>query len=231
MIKFILLDIEGTTTSIDFVHKVLFPYSDERMETYLNENQNIPEIAKAIKNFKAGLDQYNYGKAENLADVVRIAKAMIKDDVKYGPLKILQGFIWEYGYKSGDVKGHVYPEVKEVFEKWKEQGFKLGIYSSGSVLAQKLIFGFTEFGDLTPYLSHYFDTEVGHKREVASYKTIAQKLNLEPAQILFLSDRFEELDAAQGAGMQTVLVQRDQELDPKITHQQIKNFNEVNLLS
>lgn len=188
--KFILMDVEGTTTSIRFVHDTLFPYSYEKMDSYIAEH---PEVGVSS-------DQL---------------KAWIKADKKEPILKSVQGKIWEEGYKNGELKGHIYSDVPKAFERWLDSGLKLGIYSSGSVLAQKLLFKHSDFGDLDQYISANFDTSVGHKREKASYENIAQKLKFAPNEILFLSDIEEELDAAAAAGFQVARLLRDEALPSK----------------
>src|SRR5205823_401284 len=123
-------------------------------------------------------------------------------------LKSIQGKIWDKGFANGELKGEVFPDVPSALRRWTEEGKKVYIFSSGSVLAQKLVFGHTQYGDLTKYLSGFFDTKTGPKREPQSYNTIAKKIGIAPNDILFLSDVPEELIAAQQAGMQTKLVVR-----------------------
>ena len=207
MIKFVLMDIEGTTSSIDFVHKVLFPYSLEKLETFIQTHQAEPAVQKALHEFKNQLPNKN--SELSLGDLIAKAKLMILDDIKYGPLKTLQGFIWQQGYTTGDIKGHVYPEVPACLKAWFDQGLQLGIYSSGSVLAQKLIFGFSEYGDLTKYLSYFFDTATGAKKEASSYEKIANEIKQAPENILFLSDNNDELAAAQKAQYKVIFINRD----------------------
>lgn len=151
------------------------------------------------------------------------------EDRKITPLKSLQGMIWRKGYESGELKGHVYPDAPDWLRRWHQRGLKLYVYSSGSVEAQKLIFGHTEFGDLTPLFSGYFDTRVGGKREAQSYKTILRDTGLSAGEMLFLSDVGEELDAARAAGMKTGQLIRDDKARPSILHPQAKTFAEVRL--
>jgi enolase-phosphatase E1 len=131
-----------------------------------------------------------------------------KEDHKVTPLKTLQGVLWQTGYKTGEIVGHVYPEVPVKLMEWKNLRLRMGIFSSGSVAAQKLLFGYTETGDLNRYFEHYFDTNTGSKRDVETYKKIAEKINLNPQFIVFLSDIVEELDAAKQAGFQTIQLTR-----------------------
>lgn len=188
--KVLLFDIEGTTTDINFVHKVLFPYATERMADFVRQHPTHPAVLEVGQ--------------PTIDATIDTLMQWIREDKKVGALKTLQGEIWVEGYQSGAFKGHVYPDVKPAWENWKKQGFNLAIYSSGSVPAQKLIFGHSQDGDLTPLLSAYFDTKVGGKREPQSYQTIARELQVPTQDITFFSDIKEELDAARAVGMKTV---------------------------
>lgn len=196
MTEVLLFDVEGTTTAIDFVHKTLFPYSRERMAAFVKANPALPVVQNLQSEF-GSIDQ-----------VIETLLSWIAADKKEGRLKELQGLIWDEGYRKGDFKGHVYPDVRPAFEKWKSEGKTLAIYSSGSVHAQKCIFGFSSAGNLTPLLSAYFDTAVGGKREHTSYREIAKRLGALPQEVTFYSDIKEELDAAREAGMKTMQVFR-----------------------
>jgi len=205
-VKAILTDIEGTTSSIAFVFEVLFPYAKQHLPDYVR--------ACAEQNPHAQLLQAVRDEAqEPQADVERVI-AILMDwmagDVKATSLKTLQGLVWQQGYLSGEIKGHVYPDAVAALQQWQQQGYSLYVYSSGSVQAQKLIFGYSVAGDLTPLFSGYFDTTSGHKREPAAYARIAQTIGLPAEQILFLSDVVEELDAAQTSGMRTCGLARSQ---------------------
>ena len=149
-------------------------------------------------------------------------------DRKHTALKTLQGYVWQDGYQSGEIKGHVYNDVPALLKKWHKAGIQLGVYSSGSVAAQKLIFGNSIAGDLTPYFSLYFDTRIGHKREIQSYLNIQSAIDLPAQQILFLSDVEEELDAAQSAGYQTIQLVRER-THPSAKHKNVSNFKEIKL--
>ena len=211
-IRFILLDIEGTTTDIDFVHQVLFPYSAQRLAQFVNANIASCEVQECLDQVKITvLDETK--KAITDAEAVETLLHWIQTDRKHGALKTLQGMIWKTGFEQGDYQGHVYPDVPVALERWKQQGIALGIYSSGSVQAQKLLFGHSVAGDLTPYFSHYFDTQMGGKKEVQSYKNIAEALQIPPAEILFLSDVSAELDAAQQANFQTTQLLRTSNME------------------
>lgn len=200
MIKLFLFDIEGTTTDINFVHKVLFPYSYQCMEHYVLHHQTHPSVVKALADARATVWEEEK-KQLGLYEVIAKLREWIKADRKHPALKEIQGLIWDVGYSRGEFKGHLYPDVKPFFEKILKTNTAIGIYSSGSVHAQKLIFGYSVEGDLTPMISHFFDTKVGGKREQNSYQRIATETKLKPAEIHFFSDIREELLAAKAAGM------------------------------
>ncbi|MDO8697312.1 MAG: acireductone synthase [Pseudomonas sp.] len=198
-IKAILTDIEGTTSSVDFVYAVLFPYAVRHLPAFVLANAQQPAVA-------AQLDAVRADSQEPDAAVPRLIEILLEwiaVDRKATALKALQGMIWAEGYQSGQLRGHVYPDAVEALQRWHAQGYRLYVYSSGSIQAQQLIFGCSEAGDLSPLFSGYFDTTSGPKREAASYARIAQVIDLPAEQILFLSDIVEELDAAQQVGMQT----------------------------
>ncbi len=204
MPKAILTDIEGTTSSIRFVKDVLFPYARRHLPDYVREHADHSEVRHWLDAAarEGGVD------AVETDALVRLLLHWIDTDRKATPLKALQGMIWKRGYETGAYRAHMYPEVAGRLHAWADQGIRLYVYSSGSVPAQKLLFGHSEAGDLTGLFSGYFDTRVGHKREVASYRTIATDVGLPATDILFLSDVVEELDAAREAGMQTTLLCR-----------------------
>lgn len=216
--KTLLFDIEGTTTDIHFVHKVLFPYSLERIKDFVLHNSAHP----ALNSVRETLLIENKIQAD-LPQCLKALELWIKTDRKHPGLKDIQGDIWKKGYESGDFKGHLYPDVMPAWRKWLSQGYQLAIYSSGSVQAQKLIFGFSVEGDLTPLISYYFDTKVGGKRERESYKNIEKTLGND---VTFFSDIKEELDAAFAAGFKTLHVQRDEVKETP--HKSIQSFNEIN---
>lgn len=192
--KVILLDIEGTTTSIAYVADVLFPYARARIPAWVPAHRE--EIAGVLAEMPEG-------------DPVEILLGWMDRDAKETALKDIQGRIWAEGYASGELKGHVYPDTPEALERWTAAGIEVCIYSSGSIAAQKLIFGHSEAGDLTTYLSGYFDTTSGPKRETQSYANIAEALRVAPADILFVSDVSAETDAAKAAGLHALLIDRD----------------------
>lgn len=222
MIKLYLFDIEGTTTDINFVHKVLFPYSSEAMEKFILEHQETPGVKSTINEVKKTVkDEENLDLS--LEEVINQLLSWIKEDRKHPALKELQGLIWNHGYINNHFKGHVYTDVQPFFKKILTAGFKVGIYSSGSEKAQKLIFGYSSEGDLTPLISYYFDTKVGGKREMSSYEKIASEVNLRPEEIHFFSDIPEELKAARSAGMSVTQVARDN--NPKSEFSCITSFH------
>ncbi len=221
MIKAILTDIEGTTSSISFVKDVLFPYAREHMEDYVTANLDDPAVRQALDDV-----DNEVGRLLNVDQAIAQLVAWIDEDRKITPLKALQGLIWEAGYQDGDFHGHVYPDAAEQLRNWQASGIDLYIYSSGSVHAQKLLFGHTAYGDLTPLFSDYFDTRIGAKPQADSYRRIQEKIGLPADEILFLSDAIAELDAARAAGMQTTQLVRDGQATPT-SHPVAKDFNEV----
>ncbi len=220
MIKAILTDIEGTTSSLSFVKDVLFPYARERMADFVRGHAHDAAVRKLLDDVKRVAER-------DLTDHQAIEQLIrwIDEDKKITPLKALQGMIWEDGYRRGAFTGHVYEDAVRNLKAWHGQGIVLCVYSSGSVHAQKLLFAHTEYGDLTPLFSGYFDTTVGGKREAASYHTIAEAIDTDPSEILFLSDIKEELDAAHAAGMQTVWLVREGDLNVAAGHRQVATFD------
>lgn len=194
----IITDIEGTTTPIAFVRDVLFPYARARLPELLatagDPTAADPEIAAAL----AELDRLAPGR-----DRLATLQAWMDADAKVTPLKTLQGLIWRQGYRSGAIAGELYPDVAPALRRWARAGLRLYVYSSGSEEAQRLLFGHSVAGDLTPLFAGFFDTRVGGKREPASYRSIAAGIGLPAAELLFLSDTEAELDAATAAGLRT----------------------------
>ncbi|KAM7364228.1 enolase-phosphatase E1 [Cochliomyia hominivorax] len=215
-VKIILTDIEGTTTSISFVKDILFPYAKEHTQKYLEETCGTAETKNIIIDLK-NLPQYEEFLKETNRDkeqeteikvISQFVNYLIDKDLKLGPLKTLQGYVWAEGYKTGNLKGHVYPDVPAAFKRWQEAGIKVAIYSSGSIKAQHLLFGQTELGNLLPYISGHFDTTSGHKQEKQSYVNIARALATDPKDILFLTDIVKEAETARLAGYQTAILSR-----------------------
>lgn len=224
MIRAIVTDIEGTTSDIRFVHEVLFPYARARLGDFVRRHSNDAEVAAPLAALRAEMQQADADQEALIATLYRY----MDEDRKSTPLKALQGMIWRTGYLAGDFKGHVYPEVAEQLATWQRQGLKLYVYSSGSVAAQQLLFGYSVAGDLRPCFSGYFDTQVGAKRETASYQAIALAIGLEPTELLFLSDIHQELDAARAAGWQTCQLLRDAN-DAHSRHPQVSRFDHIQL--
>lgn len=224
MVRAILTDIEGTTSSLSFVKDVLFPYSRARLAGYVRAHAHVPAV-------RALLDEAARVAGGPLSDEEAVAQLIrwLDEDKKVTPLKALQGLIWEDGYRSGAFRGHLYEDAVRNLRKWRDRGLRLYVFSSGSVLAQKLLFGHTEHGDLRPLFSGYFDTTIGGKREPAAYRAIAAQIGLGPGEILFLSDIREELDAARAAGVGTVWLVRDGTLDAAAAHPQVRDFDAVPL--
>ena len=226
-IRAILLDIEGTTTPVDFVTKKLFPYASQRFESFLRAYWPQPEIQALIGDLraqhegdeKAGLRPAAWREStadSRVASCVEYLHWLVVRDNKCTALKTLQGKIWQEGYARGELKGEVYEDVPRAMMRWKEQGRDIAIYSSGSVLAQQLLFGTTRYGDLSRHISGFFDTQTGSKAESSSYAKITTTLGHGPATVLFLSDAEKEIAAARSAGMKTGLCVRDAKADPRI---------------
>lgn len=226
-VRFILTDIEGTTSSVSFVYEKLFPYFRNNIQK-LESLQHLPEVKEAFEQTVQLAKETEVLEISGSAAIIETLQRWSVEDKKITPLKTLQGVLWEEGYQSGEIKGHVYPDVAVALEKWKAQGLQLGVFSSGSVAAQKLIFGYSVAGDLSPYFSAYFDTNTGGKRETATYSKIADELNIAPAEILFLSDIVEELEAAKESGFQTVQLVR--EGNTENWDQAVKDFSEIEVI-
>ena len=232
--KAILLDIEGTTTPIDFVQNTLFPYAKARINGFVEDNLDELriEMAELAAEHEADGEYVYEFRADSPNSVADYLKYLIDKDRKSTPLKSIQGNIWQKGYESGELQSPVFDDVPAAFERWKADGKIIAIYSSGSVLAQMLLFKYTDHSDLTEFIDRYFDTTIGHKREAESYRKIAEELGLEPAEVLFVSDVVAELDAAREAGMETALAIREgnAEIDEHQTHWVVHDFNELELI-
>jgi enolase-phosphatase E1 len=237
-IRVVLLDIEGTTTPVDFVYKTLFPYASREVESYLREHSLDPEIqslasdlrAQRQRDADAGLAPPAWSEgtdAEILRSSIDYARWLMARDSKCTPLKTLQGKIWHRGYERGELYGEVYPDVPLAFARWRQQGREICIYSSGSVLAQRLLFRSTASGDLTEHISRFFDTGVGAKTESASYSKIAETLGHNAKEILFLSDTRKEIDAARAASMEAMLCLRDSKPEAASGEGFITSFDQV----
>jgi enolase-phosphatase E1 len=226
LIQVILTDIEGTTSSIRFVKDVLFPYARERLPAFVETHADDADVQHWLQEAakEAGLV------SASQQEIIDLLIEWIDADRKSTALKALQGMIWKDGYAGGEYRAHLYPEVAARLRAWKDAGKRLYVYSSGSVPAQKLFFGYSEAGDLTPLLDGYFDTEVGGKREVESYRRIAAAIGVAPEAILFLSDIVEELDAAQAAGLHTTLLARAPTSCPAgAAHRCVADFDSIDV--
>ena len=232
MIKAIITDIEGTTTSLSFVKDILFPYARANMADYIRGHANDPQVKKLLEDVcrESGLNaQSGSVQGEKIGQLIDQLIRWIDEDKKVTPLKSLQGLIWEEGYERGAFCGHLYPDAAAGLKAWSVGGLKLYVYSSGSVQAQKLLFAHTDYGDLTPLFSGYFDTCTGGKKERESYRKIAEQTGYPAEALLFLSDVKEELDAARAAGLHTTWVTRDETPDPQAEHRQVKDFTEISI--
>ena len=200
----VVTDIEGTTSSIAFVKDVLFPFARKHLVEYVATHGDAPTVRQCLSDARTlagepGLDDVS---------TVALLQRWLDEDRKATPLKTLQGLIWADGYARGEIKGHVHSDAARALREWHSKGLRLYVYSSGSIAAQRLIFGYSVEGDLTPVFSGYFDTTTGPKVEAPSYTKIAQALELPPGDILFLSDNTAELDAAKQAGFRTAALDR-----------------------
>ncbi len=235
-VKAILLDIEGTTTPIDFVAKVLFPHARHQLEPFLRRRWSDADVRADLEllrqehawDVEQGLNPPPLESVKSIESVVSHVGWLMDQDRKSTGLKSLQGKIWEAGYRSGELHGEVYDDVPRAFARWRRQGRDIAIFSSGSVLAQKLLFASTPAGDLTRFIRAYFDTTTGPKREAESYRLISAALDLAPAEVLFVSDITAELDAARAAGLQTALSVRPGQPDPEMpAHEVIHSLDRV----
>ena len=224
-VRAILTDIEGTTSSISFVKDVLFPYARKHLPAFVATHADKPNVQHWLHETakEAGLV------SASQQEIIKLLQRWIDEDRKATPLKALQGMIWEDGYRSGEYRAHVYPEVAQKLREWKAHNVDLYVYSSGSVQAQKLFFGHSDAGDLTPLFSGYFDTEVGAKRDPAAYRRILAAIEKPGKDVLFLSDIVEELDAARSAGMRTTLLARAPMTCPASAHPCVADFNAIAL--
>jgi enolase-phosphatase E1 len=226
MIRAVLTDIEGTTTSISFVYDVLFPYAVARLDEYCGQPEPEPELAEALARLRQEQDQ----EQDHEGPLADYARRLMAEDRKSTGLKLLQGVIWEEGYRSGALRGHVFPDVPGALAAWRGAGLRLRVFSSGSVRAQRLLFGHSDFGDLTPLFEGFHDTTTGPKRETASYAAIAAAFGLPAGEALYLSDVPEELDAAAAAGLCTGLLVRpgNRPAEPGV-HAVYRDFTELRL--
>lgn len=238
-VRAILLDIEGTTTPIKFVYEILFPFAHQHVKEFIREHRDSADVrgdiaqlrVEYLADIESGneLPSWPYDSDDSwLESVTSYVHWQMKQDRKSTALKSLQGKIWEAGYLSGRLLSQVYPDVPPALVRWRTQEKKIYIYSSGSILAQKLLFAHTTYGDLTGFISDYFDTTSGAKKAPASYQSISEEIALPAGDVLFLSDVTAELDAARNAGMQTTLCVRpgNAEMEPA-TYAAVRTFEVV----
>ncbi|MEW4451791.1 acireductone synthase [Bremerella sp. JC817] len=235
----ILLDIEGTTSSVRFVYDVMFPYVLKGLDSFLAQSWNDPALAPVLDQIAqdAGSESFLAWTADLTDEDQRREKVateirrLMDDDVKATGLKALQGMIWKDGFERGEMIAQVYDDVPPALETWTKAGMRVYIYSSGSIAAQKLFFGHSEAGDLLPYFSGHFDTTTGPKKETKSYDTIAAEVGEAAEKILFISDIVAELDAAKEAGMDTRLSIRpgNKPVEDGHTHEPIASFAQVSI--
>jgi enolase-phosphatase E1 len=242
-IEAILLDIEGTTTPIAFVADVLFPYARRHLRRHLEQLAASPDYASVLDQLRtehAGDERagepvaawVDAPPAARLESAAGYAEWLMDRDRKSTALKILQGTLWEKGYQRGELVGEVFADVPPALARWQAEGVQVGIFSSGSVLAQQLLFRHSSAGDLTPFLRWYFDTTTGKKADRASYQRIASAMNMRPESIVFLSDVVAELDAARDAGLSTRLSIRPGNAPPPLPHDHpsIRTFDEISTI-
>lgn len=224
-VRGILLDIEGTTTPIAFVHDVLFSYARAHVRDYVSKHFEDDDVRGDLNLLRDEGGEFS----DDVDAVVAHINQLIDLDRKSTGLKLLQGKIWHEGYAEGTLRAQVYPDVAPALARWRLAGLNTSIFSSGSVLAQQLLFAHTEAGDLTQFINNYFDTTTGKKGEVESYESIAETLKLQPTEMLFVSDVVNELAAANDAGMKTVLSLRPGNPPQKFAeqYQAIHTFNEI----
>ncbi|RCS49143.1 acireductone synthase [Bremerella cremea] len=235
----ILLDIEGTTSSVSFVYDVMFPFVLRELDNYLECAWNAPELSPVLDQIAQDAGHQSFlawtadltdesSRRERVASEIR---RLMADDVKATGLKQLQGMIWKDGFERGELVAQVYQDVPEALEAWTSAGLRVYIYSSGSIAAQKLFFGHSEAGNLLPYFSGHFDTTTGPKKETQSYLTIAAEIGEAGEKVLFISDVTAELDAAREAGMETRLSIRpgNKPVEEGHGHEPIASFSQVSL--
>ena len=222
MIRAVVTDIEGTTSSLSFVKDVLFPYARQHIADFVQCHYTDSAV-------RACLDDINriVGSALDLDGAIQQLIDWIDTDQKITPLKTLQGMLWQEGYQKGDFLGHVYEDAYRNLLHWQQRGLRLYVFSSGSVLAQKLLFTHTAYGDMTPLFSAYWDTHIGGKRETKSYSYILHDIALSADEVVFLSDIKEELDAAKTVGMRTYWLVRDKAFIKDSAHVQASDFDQI----
>lgn len=227
MTRAILTDIEGTTSSIAFVHDILFPYAAEKLPAYIRAHADEDVVKTQLDAVRAEVNQPDF----DTEGVIKVLLDWIAEDLKATPLKTLQGLVWEAGYANGDYHGHIYEDAVNALRHWQQADIDLYVYSSGSIKAQKLLFGHTAYGDLTPLFKDYFDTTTGGKREATSYQKIQADIGIPAHEILFLSDLDAELEAAHTAGMQVTCLRRDGALKADYPFPQVIDFSQIDVMT
>jgi len=225
-VRAVLLDIEGTTTPIAFVHEVLFSYARTHLREFLEKHLQDHDVQSDVELLRA---EAGTNLTDNLEALTKHINSLIDLDRKSTGLKSLQGKIWQQGYADGSLQAQVFADVAAALARWRVAGLSINIFSSGSVLAQQLLFGHTEAGDLTPFINNYFDTSVGRKGEAGSYRRIAETIGVEANEVLFISDVVTELAAAREAGMGTLLSLRpgNQPQQSAEQYETIRSFDEI----
>jgi enolase-phosphatase E1 len=238
-VRGVVLDIEGTTTPISFVYDVLFPYARTHLRDFLERHGPsglLGEVVRLLREEHAA--DVRRGDAPpplpadvssgNAVDLEPYVVWLMDRDRKSPGLKLLQGLIWQGGFADGSLRGEVFPDVAPALDRWHAREIDVAIYSSGSVLAQRLIFGHTASGDLTPRISQFFDATIGPKRSADSYRHIASELNRLPNELLFLSDVHAELLAARAAGFKAMLCVRPGNPEPpREGETAVETFDEI----
>jgi enolase-phosphatase E1 len=223
----VVLDIEGTTSSTDYVRRTLFAFAREQMARWVAAHRDEPRVREELDQVRAAMGNPDAAEAKVVAQLVR----WIDEDRKYTPLKAIQGWMWDEGFRSGTLTAHLFPDVAPALRRWAAEGHTLYVFSSGSVTAQQVWFGHGPEGDLRPLIAGYFDTaNAGPKREPASYARIAAAIQQTPEAIVFLSDVSAELDAAKAAGWRTLRVRRPGEPsfdEPVGNHSVVSSFKAI----
>jgi enolase-phosphatase E1 len=225
--RYILTDIEGTTSSVSFVYDGLYPYFMQNIRSFLAIHSSRTDLLGPVADVRDTVLREE-AKLIPQEDVASTLIEWTENDRKHGALKAIQGAVWRLAYEKGEIRGHIYEDVPPALERWKQSGLSMGVYSSGSVEAQKLIFAFSVLGDLEHFFSDHFDTGTGPKREAPSYSKIRQKLGIPADEILFLSDTEAELDAAGKAGFFTTQLVREG-TRPGKRHRVAHDFSEIQL--
>jgi len=225
MIRYVLMDIEGTLISVAFVREILFPFAKHRLAPFLHERRQDPHVLRWT-GICQDVIEHETGSRPAYEDLPVLLTGWIDQDRKVAGLKALQGMIWEEGYREGTFAPELYGDVLPALTQWRARGIRLGIYSSGSEHAQRLLFAHTNVGDVTSMFEHFFDTRVGEKQAASSYRTISEQIGMPPDHIFFLSDAETELDAAASVGIRTAHIVRPG-TDASIRHPTHPDFSHL----